>query len=125
MVNAQKALQSARKSVEQMYTGTCDVWSYEQYTKDNGATGNKEVKLFEQQPCRLSYSSNTSAEPSSTLSDVRQDITLFIAPELAIKPGSKIIVTQAGKTAEYKSSGDPKMYESHQEVALEIAKEWA
>ena len=40
------------------------------------------------------------------------------APEIKIKPGSKIIVEQNGTTTEYSASGEPAVYFSHSEYRL-------
>ena len=50
---------------------------------------------------------------------------LFIAPEVEIKSGSKIIVAHCGKTTEYTRSGVPGMHATHQEIMLDLFKEWA
>ena len=58
-------------------------------------------------------------------SKVVTKIKLFIAPEINIMPGSKIVVTQRGRTTEYKNSGEPAIYETHQEIMLVKFKGWA
>jgi hypothetical protein len=50
---------------------------------------------------------------------------LFLAPEIVVKPGSKLKVTQAGRTECYVRSGEPAVYGSHQEIVLELWKEKA
>ena len=50
---------------------------------------------------------------------------LFIAPDIEVKSGSKITVTQNGVTAEYSASGEAAVYESHKEIMLELWKGWA
>lgn len=45
---------------------------------------------------------------------------LFISPDVAIKAGSKIIVTQHGRTTEYSNSGVPAVYPTHQEIMLTL-----
>ena len=55
----------------------------------------------------------------------KQTIKLYIYPDINIKNGSKIIVTQNGKKQEYKNSGEPARYETHQEIMLELFKGWA
>jgi len=42
-----------------------------------------------------------------------------------IPEGSKITVTQNGVTHDYERSGKPAVYSCHQEVPLELFKEWA
>ena len=54
-----------------------------------------------------------------------QTTTLFISPDVVIEPGSKIVVTQNGKTVAYKQSGEPALYNTHQEIILELFERWA
>lgn len=50
---------------------------------------------------------------------------IFLAPEIVVKPGSKLTITQNGITTDYKSSGIPATYSTHQEIVVEIFKGWA
>ena len=80
---------------------------------------------MENQPCRLSYKTITNAGENDVASSVFQIIQVFLNPEINIKAGSKLIITQNGITTEYKSSGEPAFYNTHQEIILELFKEWA
>lgn len=62
---------------------------------------------------------------TDTAAKLTQGTKLFIAPEIKIKPGSKIIVEQNGTTTEYSASGEPAVYFSHSEYMLELFKGWA
>lgn len=48
-----------------------------------------------------------------------------IPPDVVIKAGSKIIVTQHGRTTEYSNSGVPAVYPTHQEIMLTLFNGWA
>ena len=50
---------------------------------------------------------------------------LFISPEVEIKPGSKIVVTQNGVTTEFSNSGKPAIYTNHQEIMLKLFEDYA
>lgn len=115
-----------RKAIERLYKGRCDVIIYEK-AKDHISkiTKSQESKVVVEQPCRVSFKSSPQASEGDGPSAVKQIIKLFIAPELIIKPGSKIIVTQEGRTIEYNASGPPAVYSSHQEIVLELFKGWA
>lgn len=54
-----------------------------------------------------------------------RQLRLFLAPEIKVAPGSKITITQNGVVGEYKNSGVPAMYDTHQEIMLELFKGWA
>lgn len=119
MVNAQ------RTAIESLYKDRCDIIEYQSYKKENKSTGQKEVTIVENQPCRLSIQNTTSTSPADGAATIQQTIKLFIAPELVINPGSKIVITRNGQTREYKNSGVSAMYCSHQEVILELFDGWA
>ena len=58
-------------------------------------------------------------------SDVTQVIKLFMAPEINVKPGSKILVKGVGGVVAYKSSGRPAVYPTHQEILLDLVEDKA
>lgn len=124
-----KALETARKAArraqEAAYDGRCTVVEYRQI-KDEATklTGKKEVVVIEDQPCRLSYEKLSAVLQTETVAAMSQGIKLFLAPEIVIKGGSKIIVTQNGVTEEYCASGKPAVYSTHQEVMLELFEGW-
>ena len=121
MVDAWK---QARKAIESRYKGLCDIL-VKRKVKDEvtKATVLKDIAVLSNQPCRLSYSSSGTANQTDTVSNIEQTIKLFIAPEIKIAPGSKLRITQNGVTTDYISSGVPAVYETHQEVSLELEKE--
>lgn len=121
MVDAWK---QARKAVESRYRGLCDILE-KRKVKDEitKATVSLNTVVLSNQPCRLSYSSSGTANQTDTVSSIEQTIKLFIAPEINIDPGSKLRITQNGITTDYISSGVPAVYETHQEVSLELEKE--
>lgn len=121
MVDAWK---QARKAIESRYKGFCDILE-KRKVKDEvtKATVLKDIAVLSNQPCRLSYSSFGTANQTDTVSNIEQTIKLFIAPEIKVAPGSKLRITQNGTTTDYISSGVPAVYETHQEVSLELEKE--
>lgn len=122
MIN-EKMWAKARKAQESLYTDTCNV--YESSSVKNSVTGittpSDDVLIIENQPCRLSISSSPAATKSDDSNNTVQVIKIFLAPELSIKAGSKILVTRQGVTQKYKRSGIPALYKSHQEIILELA----
>ena len=123
----------ARKAIESLYDGLCDVIEYHKVTKSNKSTGFEEITVLSNQPCRLSYKASTSmslsikstTENDNLSSGLEQMIKLFISPDIKIANGSKIIVTQNGVTVAYKSSGQPAVYNTHQEITLDLFVGWA
>lgn len=116
-----QARKAHRKAIESQYEHTCTIKEF-QSVKDpiSKVTKRQEVTILENQPCRLSYSSVKSTNQSEANATVQQIIKLFIAPEIEIKEGSKIIITHEGRTTEFKHSGKPAIYSSHQEIVLEL-----
>lgn len=114
-----------RKAIEKMYIGTCTITEYQKVKKDNKSTGFQDVIVLENQPCKLSFSSITSTSQTETAAMVVQTAKVLIAPEIQIKPGSKLTITQNGVTTEFKNSGKPAMFGSHQEIILELFKGWS
>lgn len=117
----EKAKRQARKAIESMYDGVCTISNYQNIEDPiTFVTELKEVEVIKDQPCRLSYSSIPSTTQTDTINAVSQSIKLFIAPEVNIPAGSKIVVTQNGRTTVYKNSGQPAIHFTHQEINLEL-----
>lgn len=126
MLQKAKMVKKARKAFESMYEGTCDIVEHKKVKKSNGATVSEDVKVLEKEPCRLSFKTITSTNPTDIgASSLKQTTTLFINPDVKIKAGSKLVVTQNNITNEYKQSGEPAMYDTHQEIILELFKGWS
>lgn len=115
-----------RRAIEATYDGTCRIYGMRP-VKDPGTkvTRQEEALVKEGVPCHLSFSSTAPAAGSDTVTAVTQTIKLFLAPELVIPPGSRVEVTQQGRTESYAQSGKAAVYSSHQEILLEKWKEYA
>lgn len=120
MVNVKSALQS-------LYTGLCDVYEYKP-AKDpvTKITSHQETKVNTTAiPCRLSFKTISVVVEGSGSNIPKQVVQLFMDPSVAIKAGSKVVVTQNGKTTAYKNSGEPAVYSNHQQIVLELFERWA
>ncbi|MDI7817587.1 hypothetical protein QMM58_14525 [Clostridioides difficile] len=116
----------ARRAIELLYRDKCTIIEY-QPVKDpvTKRTNNKEVIVLENQPCKLSYKNIVSATEGK-VAKLEQIIKLFISPNISIKAGSKLIITnQNNVTKEYVRSGESAIYPNHQEVILELFKDKA
>lgn len=119
-------VKKARKALELLYDGSCKVIEHQKVTKANNSTGFEEVVVLEDLPCRLSYKTiDSNTQTGSGASAVIQSITLFLAPDVKIASGAKIIVTQNGVTTEYQQSGKAALYDTHQEIVLDFFREWS
>ena len=116
---------NARKAIESLYDGECTITEHKKFQKENKSTGFKDVVVHKGIPCRMSFKTINSTNQTDTASAVVQTIKVFLAPEIQVKPGSKLTITQNGVTTEYKSSGEPALYSTHQEIILELFKGWA
>lgn len=116
----------ARKAIEAMYEGTCTITEYQKVKNEDKSTGFKDVVVLEGQPCRLSFKTiNQTNQNDNGAASMAQVTKLFIAPEIQVKAGSKITVTQNGVVTEYKNSGKPAVYTTHQEIVLILFDRWS
>lgn len=78
MQSAQKA---ARKAIESTYTGVMMV-SERQSVKDPNThiTSTKEVIVLENQPCKLSFETLSSAVQTDTVATISQGVKVFLSP---------------------------------------------
>ena len=104
-----------------LWVGRCTIYEFQGvFDPETYQTTQKEVPVLENEPCRLSYNKEQATDISNGAAVVSQSITLFIRPDLVIKPGSVIEITQHGVTERYKGSGQPAVYCNHQEIVLQL-----
>ena len=120
-------LSFARKHMERMYYDTCSVIEYQHVTEGN-LTFVREVQVYTDIPCRISHNRVASAKAVAPVNDGLAYAPvalsrLSLSPEINVKPGSKIIVTRNGRATVYKNSGAPSLFQTHQEIALELEDE--
>lgn len=114
-----------------LWIGKCTIYEYQNITDpDTYQTTQQLVPVITDEPCRLSQSTISRTfdglvNVSGGIPNVEQIITLFIRPNLTIKDGSVIEVTQHGVTNRYKGSSIPAVYTNHQEITLELYKDYA
>lgn len=123
----QAARKAARSAFEKYhYDGTATVSEWGKVKdKESGLTTQGEVILLENQPCHLSKEKDAAVAQTVSAAQVSQTVKLFIAPDIQIKAGSKITVTQAGVTAMYTHSGKATVYDTHQEILLDLFEKFA
>ena len=120
----ERARALAKKAMEDIYfTEKCDVIEMQSVRDERTKiTKASEIKVLENQPCKVSYGSLNTVGQTSTGATNRQTVKLFISPDITIKPGSKVVV---GRNA-YKASGVPAVYaDTHQEIMLDMFDRWA
>ena len=109
-----------RRAIERYYDKKCTVTEY-QKTKVNGVVSFAEVQVLVDIPCRLSYNTITSNNETDSVSKIHQVTKLFISPDVTIPTGSKITIDDVN----YSRSGVPAVYDTHQEIILELFKGWS
>lgn len=116
----------AKQAQQSLYEGRCTVTERQKTKKPNGSTGFAEVIIHEDLPCRLSFKSFPQTAPNDNLSSSMEQVTvLFIDPDIEIKAGSKITVTQNDITTDYTHSSVPAKYVTHQEIVLDLFEGWS
>ena len=119
-----------KSPLAKLWTDRCDIYIRESTVDaETGRTGFFERKIYADLPCRISY--RISFETVGAVRDVKnaataagQAVKLFLAPEISIPAGSKIVVRRFGVEMVFARSGVPAIFEGHQEVRLERFQRW-
>lgn len=107
-----------------MWIGKCSVQEYKNVVDPiTKQTTRKLVPVFQDEPCRLSYSNEPITNLETGLAEVVQITKLFIKPDISISAGSIIQVEQNGVTNKYEKSGHPATYTYHQEIVLQLKRD--
>lgn len=112
-----------KKAIESRYNGVCTITQYQQSEGDINDT--VPFITAKNVPCRLSYKSISNTNQTETGEVLTQAIKLFLSPDIVIKAGSKVEVTQNNNTVVYQSAGQPAVYTLHQEIELVLEERWA
>ena len=116
---------AVRKAIESTYVGNCTIT--EQFKEKNLDKTISFIKavVIENQPCKLSFEKISGTNQSSNASSNIQTVKVMISPDINIKPGSMLAITQNGITTNYKNSGMPAIYGTHQEIVLDTFEGWS
>lgn len=121
MVNLQ------REALEKyMWHGKATVTAWGSY-KDpiTKITKQGEVIKYTDLPCKLSHKTFTATSTTGAGAIITKEVKLSLGNEYDIPAGSKITVTQNGITEDYTRSGKAAVFRAHQEIPLELFKEYA
>jgi len=118
-------------ALRRLWTDRCDVFVRE--SARDPVTGRNvftERRLHADLPCRVSF--RIRFETVSGVRDVGgaavsagQTVKLFLAPEIAVPAGSKIIVRRGAHEMVFARTGIPALFEVHQEIRMERVARWA
>ena len=104
-----------------LWVGKCTIYEYQEVKDPETWQTRHELRaVVTDEPCRLSHSRESTVDVNSGAPFVTQSIVLFIRPDISIKEGSVIEVTQHGVTNKYKRASKPAVYTNHQELALDL-----
>ena len=109
-----------------LWIGKATIYEYQEVTDpETYQTTHQLSPVVTDEPCRLSHSRESTVNIINGAPYVEQTIVLFIRPDLTIKEGSVIQVTQNGVTNKYKRASKSAVYTNHQEITLELYEEHA
>lgn len=115
-----KAFKQARKAIESLYDCKCTISGGKEKVKDPIT---KETKLvpkikYKDIPCRISKQSLSKNNQTNTVNQIVYELKLFICPELDIKQGDVVEITNKFGEKETYKAGEGFKYNTHQEVLL-------
>lgn len=115
----------ARAMAETLYTDSMDIVTIT-VTKDpvTGIEAPSEDTSQTGVPCRISYD-NTDPASDGNAAKLSQTAEIFCSPDATVLPGSKISLTRQGKTVKYECSGQPAVYQTHQEIMALLVEDYA
>lgn len=112
-----------------LWIGRATIYEYQNVTDpETFETTQKLEAVVTDEPCRVSYENHmhgSLVNVDKGVTNIEQEIILFIRPDLEVKPGSIIEVTQHGRTTKYKGSNKTSLYTNHQEISLELYEDYA
>lgn len=115
-----------RGAIEMLYLDLCSIYEYQNVKDPKTSISRKEEVLIQENlPCKLSYSSIDAAAVGDGAAQRNMIAKLFIAPEIEVKPGSKLVVMHNGISTTFANSGDPGIYTDHKEIMLKLFERWA
>lgn len=113
----------ARRELERLYEDTCTVVAQEpEADAETGIMKTAEKALYTDLPCRLSFASSP-ASTDGMAPQIGQSVKLFLSPDVDIPPGCRIEVHRGGRILQYRESGVPAVYPTHQEITLSLYEE--
>ncbi|MBQ3111088.1 MAG: hypothetical protein IJC69_08125 [Clostridia bacterium] len=121
-------VERAKRVLAPFYTDRCTVYEKTPVNKDGRTHFDERVK-YSLIPCRISskaylFGENAASEKSNMLF-VSKKTKIFLPPEYSIAPGSVIEVISRGRKKVFAKSGEMSFYDSHNEVMVELLKNYA
>lgn len=117
----------SQKAVGSLFEDVCTVYEQTETVDEHTHRSRKtERETYADIPCRLSFSGIAPAQAGEGNNTIVQSVKLFTAPDIMIRPGSRIRVVRAtGAVSNWKNSGIPASYQTHCEYMLEPLENYA
>ncbi len=117
-----------KRALAPFYTDRCTVYE-KKAVVNNGRTHFEESVKYTSVPCRVSakaylFGENAGREKERML-NVNKKVKIFLPCEYIVEPGSIIEVERYGQKKLYGKSGDMSCYTAHNEVMVELLKNYA
>ncbi len=126
MAVVRKAREVHKKAIEQLYEDVCTVCEYQSIKNEKTKlTEKREVVILENLPCKISFENTAVTAGKEGAAEQEISVKLFLAPNINIKAGSKVIVIHNGETTAYSNSGVSARFFTHQEIELKLFERWA
>ena len=116
-------VRAERKAIEMTYEDKCDIIRNVE-KKAGFITRAEEQTVYSAVPCALSTGNSTTRQ-TETVNNIEYEAKVFMAPEVEVKAGDKILINRLGvKELRLESIGEPAVYKTHQEVMAKRS-DWA
>lgn len=117
--------QAERRAIETTYEDIATVSRAVQQTGGDKITRAVPEMVYSDVICALSYSGSDKSKQTKAENQIDYDAVVFMAPELAVRPGDKVTVTRFGRDnpgsqimLTFEVVGRPPVYATHQEVKV-------
>ena len=121
LVITERVAPKPKSPLGKLWVGICTIYEYRDVIDpDTYQTKHEMFPLVINEPCRISFTRESTTDKTNGAAKIIQNTMLFIRPDLEIKPGCIIEVTQHGRTVKYKGSSKTALYTNHQEVEIEL-----
>ena len=112
-------ISKSRGAIESLYAHSCDIYGYRGARDgESGITEEREIKLYEKQPCRASFELSYPLSQGENTAEASQRVKLFLAPEVEVPCGSRVEVFVNGERLSFGFSGEQALYDRHKEIRL-------
>lgn len=114
-----------KESIEKLYTMTCTISAKTKTTLETGETVFADTVLYSNIPCRISFSSNPNSIKDRVKTTPSGSVKLFLSPEYTVPDGARVVVNFQNREFKYRYAGISAVYRFHQEINLELDKDFS